>query len=151
MNVFLTIISSVLPIALILLSILIGQTDILSGALGMLSCITFCLLGLLIQLCYKYSRNYFYLFLFVAIFLWPLINAGISYYLMVGKGTQKVNFEARIGGIGDYISSIFISQRYCSLDITMTRVSLLLMLCTNILFIIPFYTALRGIIKSKNE
>jgi len=74
--------------------------------------------------------------LFAALFIWPIINATISFYLTGSISLPKHGAEIKIGGFGDFLSAI------CTVDnliqgTPFARASLFLMLITNLILLIP--------------
>ena len=119
-------------------SLYMGQADVIVASLAILVIATFLLLACLISACYDNSRDPIYLLFFLVLIIWPLINAGISYHLMLSSGPGKFGFEKRIGGFGDCVSAMILSTRPVFAKVYLARISLFAMLITNTLLLVPF-------------
>jgi len=113
---------------------MISLTDLI---LSTVTAILFLLLGYLIIRSYMLSRDKIYLWFFTSVFIWPLIYAAISFSISGAKGLVKKGLENKIGGFGDYASVMLLLDDLTQ-GVKLVRLSISLMLVTNILFLVPF-------------
>jgi hypothetical protein len=86
-----------------------------------------------------------YVALLIALFFWPIITCGVSYYLTAIEQLPKKGLEYKIGGFGDSLTVGFMLGVE-GLNERFLRPSLLLMLGTNTAFLVPILMMYRRVV-----
>ncbi len=123
-------------------SFALGTIAILDCLLAIAVIAFFVYLNYLLLDAFIMTKDPVYVALFAALFLWPIITCGISYYLTAIEQLPKKGLEYRIGGFGDSLTIGFMLGVE-GLNEKFLRPSLLLMLGTNIVFLVPVLTMYR--------
>lgn len=105
--------------------------------LGLLVSGSFLLAAYLVVDSYFMTRRALFLAFFVAVFFWPLISAGLSFYLQQDMYPGKFGYKFRMGGFGDFVSVQGLLDLLTD-ETPLVRTSLFLMLGTNLSFLVPF-------------
>lgn len=115
--------------------VFVGAVTLWDWLLAVLTMATFLYMTFLVADGYAMTRDPLLMWLFVALFFWPLVSAGISFYLMQDLMPGKFGHRFRMGGSGDFVSAVNLLELMD--EIGVARASLVLMLCTNVTFLVP--------------
>ena len=114
----------------------LGHLSVWDGVLGVLAIVTFLILAFLAADAYLMTRDRMLLALFVAVFFWPMVSAGISLLILGQIRSGNMPWRVRMGGEGDPASVLGLLD-YLVVGGHSARWGLVCMLLTNISFLIP--------------